>query len=198
MNQTAPGQQQNPYDFILNPGQKPKKRLIGSGNSLKSRILLIAGLAAVLMVVIYIVMTILGNAGKGDINTLKKLASQQVELIRIADMGADKAVDIGTRSFAITAETSLLTDQKALEDYLEKQEVKLTKLELNSQKDEEIDNKLEAAISSNRYDDVFREILTDHLNDYAKDLKSAYNSTGNKTVKALLKTSYENTEALLK
>ncbi|MBA2278859.1 hypothetical protein H0V99_00235 [Candidatus Saccharibacteria bacterium] len=187
----------NQYDFITNPSKPPKKPflLLGSG-SMKSRLLLIGGIAVLLMVLFVVASTILTSGSKSAAGNLKSLVAQQQELIRVADMGA-KAADSNTRSIAITAKLSVQTQQTALKSHLEKNKIVLTKEELASKKDSEVDDALKTATSNNRYDDVFNEVLNSQLTNYAEALQNAYNAAANPTSKDLLSDSFSSTTAIL-
>jgi hypothetical protein len=187
----------NPYDFITNPGQRPKRQLFGGGGSLTKRIILVVGGAVLLMIIIAIVVSFLTSGGSSNLNSLKSIVAQQQELARVAGIGADKAQDSTIRSYALTAKLSVTSQQQKLIAYLESKNVKLSKEELAAKQDKSVDEALDAATSSNRFDEAFNEELTGQLNNYATDLQEAFDSTSNQNGKTVLSDSYSSTAIIL-
>lgn len=187
----------NPYDFITNSPQKPRKQLFGGGGSFKSRLILIIGGAVLLMIILAIITSLLTAGSSGNTNALKTMVAQQQELARVAAIGADKSQDSTIRSRALTAKLSATTQQQKLTAYLEKRNIKLTKEELAANQDKSVDEALEAAAASNRFDEAFNEELISQLNTYAAALQDAYESAGNEESKKLLSDSFTSTAFIL-
>jgi hypothetical protein len=187
----------NPYEFITNPGQAPKKRLFSGGNSLKTRLLIVGVGIFLALVVITILISVLSSAGRAGTDTLKSMVAQQEELARVADIGVLKAQDGTIKSLALNTKLSVMSQQKQVIAYLETKGVKLNKEELAAKKDTATDQELESAASSNRFDDTFSAELNAQLDAYLSSLKSTYDMAGNETSKKILSDSYISTATIL-
>lgn len=188
--------QQNPYDFILNPSQPPKKQLFGGG-SMKSRIIIVAVGLILLMIIGAIISSLIANANKGPTEQLKSIVAQQQEIIRIANSGTDSALTSTGRSFAATVKMSIQTDQKNLRDQLSTTGIGLKPEELSSKRNSKTDEALKAAADNNRYDEELIDALSKMLNTYAKDLKSAFDATKNQDTKQVLSDAYSSAVTIL-
>lgn len=188
--------QQNPYDFITNPGGPAKQPRLGGG-SLKTRLLVVIGGLLALMILGSVVATVLSSSGRKDTTALKNLAAQQQELIRVAELGADKAVDYKTRSLAYTAKLSVTTQQQKLLAYLSGRGITVTKEELAAKKQSSIDKDLDSAAANNRFDEVFSATLDEELQDYATAMKTIYDSITSEKTKEILSESYTSSVTLI-
>ncbi len=186
----------NPYDFITNPAQPPKKTLL-PGGSLRTRLLIIVGGAVALMGIIAIITVLFTGGGKGNTAALKELVAQQRELARIADIGAQRAQDGSTRSLALVTKLSLTTQQQQLTSYLEDRGNDIKREELEAKKNPKTDQTLEAAASASRFDDALRSELETQLRAYLQSLQSVHQDISNDTGKSILARSYESTSAIL-
>ncbi len=192
---TPPPASPNPYDFITNPAPDPKGPKLGT--SFRSRLLLVAGLGVLLLVIASILGAVLSSAGKGDVRALKDIAARQVELIRVAELGADKAQSSPIRSLAYTTKLSVTTQHQKLVAYLGSRGEKLSEAELAAHQRLSVDEELETAAANNRFDDAFSEILNEELTDYNNSMKSAYQSATSEKSKTLLAESYASSGTLL-
>lgn len=190
------GPPSNPYDFITNPGQPAKKPVFGGGSP-KSRIILIGGGIILLLIIISVVGSLLSSAGQGDAKSLKNLVAQQEELARVATLGADKAQDASTRSLAYTVKLSVASQQQKLIAHLSKNNVKISKEELAAKKKQSVDTELDAATSSNRFDEAFSQVLSSELANYSRAVESLYQTTGSQTTKDILSEAYTSSSTLL-
>ena len=191
----APGS--NPYEFITNPGKPPKKQLFGGGGSLTKRLIIVVGGAVALMILLAIGTSLLTSGGSGNVSALKTMVAQQQELARIAAIGAERAQDSSIRAQALTTKLSVTTQQQKLTSYLASRDVKLNEQELIIKLNKDTDKALDAAASSNRFDQAFQEELTKQLNSYAVALQDAYKSTSNEKGKAVLSESFNSTAFIL-
>lgn len=185
----------NPYDFITNPAPDPKTPKLG--NSFKSRLLIVAGAGVLLIMIASILGAVLSRSGKGDISGLKDIAAHQTELIRVAELGADKAQSTPIRSLAYTTKLSVTTQHQKLVAYLGTRGVELTEVELAAHHDDSVDEELETAAGNNRFDEAFNEVLNQELTDYNNSMKTAYQSATSEKSKALLAESYASSGTLL-
>jgi hypothetical protein len=187
---------QNPYDFITAPSQQPKRSLL-PGNSFMGRIIIVLGGGFLLMIILLVAGSLLGRGSQSNVAALKKLAAQQQEIVRIADIGSTKAEASDIRARALTAKLSTQSQQKTLVSYLERTSGVVSVEELASQKDVATDELLNTATASNSFDEVFTTTLTELLNAYATDLQGVYDSTSNEETKQVLSESYTSTALLL-
>jgi hypothetical protein len=188
--------QPNQYDFILKPPQAPKKRLFGGG-SLKNRIIVVVAGLLLLMIIGAIVTSIISNSNKGPTNQLKSIVALQQEIIRIADGGTDDALTTDGRAFASTVKYSVQTDQKKLQEVLESQSIKLKPEELSAKKSDKPDEALTVAAANNRYDEELKEILSEKLEEYRTELKSAFDASKGQKTKSVLSDAYTSVGNLL-
>jgi len=188
--------QQNQYDFITSPGQPQKSSGLGGG-SMKTRLLVVGGGLLILIIIASILGAVLSNANKGDLPGLKSLATQQQELIRIADLGKEQALDPDIRSLAYSTSLSTTTQQQKLIAYLGTRGEKMTKEQLDVGKKSSVDKELESASANNRFDESFNKILNDSLVAYNEKLSAAYKSTTSTKSKAVLEESFNSSVTIL-
>ncbi|MFZ1324393.1 MAG: hypothetical protein WAQ57_04520 [Candidatus Saccharimonadales bacterium] len=188
--------QQNPYDFITNPGQPGKKPGLG-GSPAKTRLIIVIAGAVLLIVIISIVAMILSNAGKRDIPGLKSIAAEQQELIRIAELGKDRTTDATTRTLAYNTSLSTTTQQQKLIAYLDTRGTKMDKIQLGIKKDASLEAELESAAANNRFDEEFGKVLNASLLEYNDSLSKAYKSAAGPKSKAILEESFNNSVTIL-
>jgi flagellar basal body-associated protein FliL len=188
-NSTTPPQ--DPYSFLYEEAQKPKKGLVPSGNSLKQR-LIIVGIAVVLLIIIgLVVVSLLGRGGAANREDLASVVRKQTELIRVADIGAAKATDSRTRGYALTISLSLDSNNEALLAAYKKNGIKLGKDDLAGSKNSATDTKLNTAEQGNNFDAVFTEEINKELTAYKAALRKAYESSSGKATKNALDTAYQ-------
>ena len=189
---TPSGGNQGQYDFLFKEPPK-KSRLTLNLNSTKQRILVVAGGGVVLLVIILIAISLLTSGGKANQALLLSIAQKQTELIRIADLGAQKAHTTATKNLAVTTAASLTTDQNAL---LGVMSPKPKAKDLALGKNSNTDKLLTTADQNNQFDEVFVTEIQKELLSYQKLLKQARDSTSNKKTKAILSTEYAHASIL--
>ncbi len=192
VNQTP---QENPYNFIMQSPQRPKRSLLGG--SMKSRIFIVLGMVVLLVIIGSIVSAILASAGQTTARNLKDVIAKQQELIRVSDMGAKDGLSVDTRNFAKTVNLTLQTDQAHVVDMLSRNGGELTAPEQNAAKDSRTDSALEAARANNQYDTVLTDTLARLLQAYLTALKTAHDATDGPNTKEILSASYANASTLL-
>ncbi len=185
----------NPYGFIMDTPHKSKKSMLKPDNSsTKSRVLYALGGLTILIIAASVFVSVIS----GSTQDLTKLAAEQQEIIRIADLGIKSGVDPGVVAYAQTTKSTVQSQQTKVTTYLVKNKIKLTPLLLNSQKNIKTDAALVAASAANRFDVLFKDTITAELTNYASDLKTNYESAKAKTTKDMLANSYASTTLLLK
>jgi type II secretory pathway pseudopilin PulG len=180
--------QQNPYDFILSGGNQAPKRSFNIGKSMPVRIALIVGLLIIVILLFVVISSFLSSAGNAQKQRLIETAQAQTELIRVMELGEDKASDLGVRSLAVTTRMSIASDQQDIKSALVKRgykEKSLSKV-LGASKNPKTDAALEEAAANNRFDETFLEILAKQLADYKRLVQNS-NSDANGTEQRTLK-----------
>jgi len=194
-----PQQSQNQpnFDFIMNPNQpSAKKSLLPAGNSTKQRVAIVAIIGGVLLVFLLLLMLILGGGGDNKQNLLK-VAQQQTEIVRIANM-ADQSNDQSLKNLAANTSVTIASDQSRLAGTLAGNGIAFKKKELALGQNSKTDQVLEDAKAAANFDAVLRDTLIELLTDYQASVKLAYENSGNADVKNQLDATYINTGNLLK
>lgn len=188
-------QPNDPYSFITNP-QAAGRRPAGGG-SMKTR-LIVAGIGATILVIIAVIfVSVLGNGGGGLKEDYQTLLKQQTELIRISEIGNDKARQADAKNLAITTGLSVSGQQKALLSIAKKAGAKTDDKSLALGKNVETDSKLNTADQTNRFDEEFIKTVKSQLADYQQMLKKIYDQTTKKTTKDILNKDYSDISILL-
>ena len=197
----APPHNVGQYDFIVNPGKapKPSKSLLGGGDSTKSFILkiaLIVGAVVIFMIVVAVIMNLLFGT-KTNTDDIVKLAQTQTEVSRIAAFGSS-AGDQAVKNVAASSQQVVTSQRQAMLSYLQKHGRKVKDKELNLKKNSATDNQLALALQASTYNTVFRQVLTQQLEAYATQLKSAYDNSSDKLARSLLSKDYTEVQTLIK
>ena len=189
--------QHNPYDFITQPPDPKKGRLLG-GASKKQRIIVGAAIVLVLSFLAMIVVVLLGQSDNKLKADYLSLAQQQTELIRISDIGITKANRSEAKNLAVNAKLSLLSEQPAILALTKKAGVKTDSKILSMGKDSQADATLTTAAQTNQFDSVFIKTLQAKLKKYQETLQKIYDASTSQPTRDTLSKSYKNTEALIK
>lgn len=191
---------QNQYDFIMNPGQPSVKDKLFSklpvpGGKKQRFILAIAG-AVLLIAILSLGGWLLSLSGNAEKERLTALAQQHTEIIRIAEIGIDKATDPAVRNFASTTKLALQSSQAQLNDVVSKVQKVDNKL-LRAGQDPKTDESLTTAEQRNLFDDVFKSILTAELRQYQAQLMTAYDASSSDANKQVYSNIYNQVTALI-
>jgi len=186
----------NPYGFIVNPEQPPKRPLLG-GNSVKSRALVFGGGILLLIIIAVIVMSIFSSIGSAGTNQLKTVYAEQQELIRIAELGANNALSTDTRGFAATTLLSTRTSQQQVQSILSSRRVKLTPEEINAKQNPNVEEILTGASANNRYDETMVELLNERITNYNQALRAAYDSNDGQQTRNTLNEAFASASTLV-
>lgn len=158
---------------------------------MKQRILIALGGALILVILVVAFFSITSRSGKSGLQTLITIGAQQTELVRVADLGAEKLRLTSSKNLAATTSLSTKTNLQTVISLIKKRGYKLTLKELGSKKDAATDQKLTAAEQNNRYDETFDAIMLDELNTYRSSLKQAYDGAANANEKRALADMYK-------
>lgn len=192
----SPAPQGNPYDFILNPQQKPKKRFSFGGGNFILTISLIVGGAFIFMVIAALALNSLGgkNVSTNDLITMTQV---QNELMRVADQGARTGTQQVTKNLATTIQYTMSTQQKKTLDFLAENGTTVGEKDLKLKQNASTDQQLTSAKTTSTFDLVFSQIMQNELTTYANDLKALYSRAPTKTERDLMSSYYEQTQLLI-
>lgn len=192
----SPSPQNDPYGFIM---QSPQKRGPSiNPTSMKARIILVAIGAIFLIILAVIAASLLGSAGNAQKQRYIEIAQKQTEIVRISTLADKKAKGLAIRSFAVTTQLAVSSDQRKVTAALasrgvgEKDQTKLLGLGKNSKTDATLDE----AEKNGRYDETFRQVLEAELTNYQRLLNTAA-SGANKSERPVLESSYKSATTLL-
>jgi hypothetical protein len=198
-NNQYPGSPQgNPYEFILNPDQAPKKKMGGGkfGNHFIRTIVFILGGAILLMIIASFVISALAPK-KISTADLIALTQTQAELLRISRQASSDATQQVTKNLATTVEYTMITQQKQTIDVLAKNKVKVSNKELALKQNATTDQKFTTAKSTSTFDQVYTEVLQTSLNDYAATLKQLSSQSATQTERDRMSDYYRQVQQLI-
>jgi len=186
----------NPYEFIMNEKSPRKTGLFPPMGSKTARIVVFAVGLIVLLILGLVVWSLLASSGKGDEKLHLQLSQQQTELIRIANIGVEKAKTNEVKNLATITSQSLTTDLLTLTSIQKKQGIKLDKKEIALGKNKKNDTALSEAEQKNNFDVVLSQILVRDLAAYQKSLRELQSNSNSKT-ESQVKKLVENVNLLL-
>jgi hypothetical protein len=192
---------QNPYDFILNPPKPPKAsplaKLPGGGNPFVAKIILLAGVAIVIMIILAIVSSFLTKGSSANTTALIDIAQTQAELIRVSDQGVNNASQQSVKNLAITTKYTAKTQQNQLIKYLSSQGATVNPKQLTLKRNAQTDQKFTVAQQTSTFDAVFAKEMQSELQTYATSLKQLFNTATGENERTLLSTDYTQAQLLI-
>ncbi len=191
-----PNGKQNNYDFILNPLPKKKKGLIPKGETAKQRILIVVIGGGLLLIIVILGISVLFG-GKTNADALIDLAQRQTEIIRVSELGLQKAKAPEARNLAINSKLTVQTSANLTVERLQKLGQKPKEKDLILKKNTQTDQALTDAGLNNKFDSTFVETLRSLLTDYRLTVKKLYDTTSNQTEKQFLAASFDGVTLLI-
>jgi hypothetical protein len=164
---------QNSYDFIMNPDQK---RPAGPNFAGPQRILMILGLFSVVIVLIIIVFSLVFSSGANNQTNLISVSANQTELIRILEQGVDDVEDPKLKQKFQTLLTTTNSDAQAVTALITAREIEITSLEKKALEDPAIDEEFELALQRRDFDPVFEGAINIAATRYFQSLQAALGS----------------------
>lgn len=197
-NQYPNAPQGNPYEFILNPNQAPKKKKMGGlgGNKLVMLAVSIIGGALLIMIILTIVLNALAPK-KISTEDLVGLAQTQTELLRVSQQASRSAVQQVTRNLATTVEYTMVTQQKQTLDVLAQNKVEVSPKELALKQNATTDQKFSTAKVTSTFDKTFTGIIQDELDNYATTLKNLSSISATKSERDRMSDYYRQVQQLI-
>lgn len=187
--------QQNQYNFIenstsnLSPEVKPT-------NDKKHRII-IAIVFALILIIITIVLLLLFSAAKNKdkVNLIKVAASQQ-EIIDISKNGQNDIRDPKLQQLSANTYVVVQSQNQSLQTYMNKVGLKKFAKDIATIQDVKYKESLKDAKAQGTYDTKFTEILSQRIDKYKVNLKSAYSAASSNSLKKQLSDDYSAVETL--
>lgn len=180
------------FDFILNPPPKPKRRF-GLPGVPKAAVLILFGLIVVIVVII--VSSIFFGGSSIDREKLYKTIASAEEIVRVSDLALIDSQDANVKNLAATAKETLNSQSSALQQYMQKQKIKIDRKKI-SIINTKTDSQLQEAAANNVYDQTFLKILKDSINSYQAELSEMYKVAG-PNLKTVLSEGYASNASLL-
>ncbi len=192
--QFNPGQ----YDFIMNH-QAPKKSIFPSmGGNKRNQILIMVAAALLFVTIAIVIFSLIFGGGGGSKERLVDIAVTQTELVRVAEIGTNKATGTDAKSLAASVQLTLTSDKASTLEQLKKNGDKVKDKELIVGKNSTTDEKLTTAEQNGTFDAVFTSMIAEMLQKYQVQLEAAHKATSGKSTKQTLAVSYENAGILVK
>jgi hypothetical protein len=192
-------QDNNPYDFIMNPSAPPPKKGLpipgSNSNPFLVKIGLIVGGVIILMIAVTVALNLF-TGGKTSTEEFQSLAQTQQEVIRVAEIGDNDARSQSVKNAAKNIKLSVTTQQLKTLGYLSKNDITMKTKELELKTNSENDTKLDEANQTSTFDGVFLQVMRGILESYGSDLRKLYDTTSNADAKKIIKEDFEQTQLL--
>ena len=181
--------QQNQYNFIDDSSSNlPESKL--PVNDKKHRIILVAGGAVILLVIAIILMIVFSAAGSKDKVNLIKVAATQQEIIDITKTGQADIRDAKLSQQSSSTNAVVTSQNQELQTYMGKIGLKKVAKDIAAIQDFGYKNILKEAKANGTFDAKFTEILSQRVDKYKINLKTAYSATSNTSLKKQLGDDY--------
>lgn len=172
------------FDFFTKADKKTRIKMVAIGSSLLLLLAVIAG-------------AIIFSDDEGLQSSLTRVAQRQNEVIRIAEIGEDKARSQEVLNASIVIKASLKSSQNQVSAALASEGGSPSRAILRQLESEQTTRELNAAEQANRFDEVYLEIMQSQLLSYMASLEAAYaHASGNN--RELIDNLYREADLLLK
>jgi len=188
-------EENNPYAFIMSDPSQNARGSKTSGST-KTRIIIVVIVGVVILIVGIVGFSLLTKGSGDNSKPLLSVAQQQAEIIRVAGIGQEKSRNPDIRSLSITTKLSFTTSEQQLVGLLKKK-TKVSESVLSLGKDSKVDTTLAAASLDNRFDEVYKKIITTKLNDYQTSLSQLQKGVLGLNEKKILESSFNQTGLIL-
>lgn len=168
--------QQNPYDFIMQSPNQPKKAILG-GDSKKARILKVLIIGGVALVLILIISSFVSKIGQGKNLNLYKLAAAQEDLISITSLNTEGQVGENTAIKAATLNIVITSQNKEVRSAIAKTKVKDSAKNIALYKVSSYKKVLDDSKVKGTYGDAYTTLLANRIDDYRVKLQTAYTTS---------------------
>ena len=187
-------QNENPYGFIFDQGKQKQPRSL-QPRSNTSKILMSIGFIAGVIIIVIIGLNVVLSIGKANNEDLINVRANQVEILRVIELGQKNVSDIDLRNRIASMQATISSDANSLSDLLKKRKVKIESLQLNALKDEDTDEALETALQNgNGHDEILLKKIEELSNSYYTSLKTAKTDVESKSESDILDKAITNIE----
>lgn len=148
---------------------------------------------------VMIVLAVVFNALFGTkLNTQQiiSIAQKQQEIARISKNAKTKATSLAVKNIAVTSETSLLSSQYELTEFMQSKGKKVDQDALTTSQSKTNDDKLATAEATGTYNRTYVELLDEQLQAYQTALQQAYNAADSKSLKTILSNEFKSASTL--
>ncbi|HUC89700.1 MAG TPA: hypothetical protein VMR45_02775 [Patescibacteria group bacterium] len=188
----------NPYQFIMEPPKKVKRRGLPGGisnNPLLMKLILILGGAIIVLIIAAIIVNVFFSA-KTNISDLVTVVQTENEIARVASQGT-RGTDPQVQNSGITTQLTLITQQQSWLNFLTNHGRKVAPKEQALKKNTDTDAQLTQAQETSTFDSTFAQILRTQLDAYSSELQDAYQNATNNQEKILLNAHYKQAQMLI-
>lgn len=190
-----PDQNQNTYEFIMNSGAAPKRSWL-PGGSKKQKIVIVGIAAAILLFIFGLIFTLVFSGNNATAEQTLKLAQQHKELLRIAEIGIDKARSSSAKNLSTTVKLTLQSSEDQI-TAIAKKDQKVSNAQLSGGKNTKVDDALIRAEQNNRFDEAITETLHAQIRSYLTQVKKVHDASSSKKDKQTLTDLYNQLSKLL-
>jgi hypothetical protein len=197
-------QPQHDYSFIMEPANPfPKKSLLGpSGSSSQiAKIAVGAGVLFALLIFFVLIKTATGgNSGGLDMPSMLSVLQDQSELSHLTSPNTATPLPPGlaatTVDSRITVQLTINDAQGKLLSYLKTNHKKVNSKQIALKISATTDKQLTSAGANGIYDQTYQTVMTNQLNVYKQDLKTAYAKNTGAKGRTLLNNEYKGAQLL--
>jgi hypothetical protein len=180
-------EQQNPYDFMLEEPQTTKQGFKFDASGKKQRILIVVVGVLLLLIIAFVLMSIIGNAGKKDQILLFKVAAAQQDLIGLTTLGVNNTRTSELISQSTTTGVVITGQNKETIAYIAGLKIKSSNKQIAGYVNSSYKNLLDEARKNGNYNDTYEALYSDRINLYSSLLSQTYSATGSQKLKDLMK-----------
>lgn len=180
-------EQQNPYDFMLEEPQPIKQGFKFDTSGKKQRILIAAVGALILIIIAFVLMNIISNAGKKDQILLFKVAAAQQDLISLTTLGVNNTRTSDLISQSTTTGVIITGQNKETIAYISNLKIKNSNKKIAGYVNSSFKKLLDEARKNGNYNDTYEALYSDRINIYSSLLSQTYSATGSQKLKDLMK-----------
>lgn len=187
-------QNENPYGFIFDQGKQKQPRSLRPRSN-TSKILMSIGFIAGVIIIVIIGLNVVLSIGKANNEDLINVRANQVEILRVIELGQKNVSDIDLRNRIASMQATISSDANSLSDLLKKRKVKIESLQLNALKDEDTDEALDTALQNGSgHDEILLKKIEELSNSYYTSLKTAKTDVESKSESDILDKAITNIE----
>lgn len=188
-------QQQTPYDFIMNPGQKRPKFDLGGGSQ-RTRIIQVVVGAIILVLIGVVLFSVISSGNKSSTESFVSLAASQQDIIEITKLGSTAVRDQQLLGKSASVSLLLTSQNNGTVAVIKKQGNKNPAKQIASLQVKTYTKTLSEAQSNGNYDSVYLALLTNRIDEYRTRLQAAYVNAPNEATKKQFSEYYQQLEVL--